>query len=75
MTRITFNVYDMFERHIDEAVHEWGFLSRADFFRFTALDFILRYKGMIPPREVVENYAKTVSQVRSQRRASVTDIE
>jgi metal-responsive CopG/Arc/MetJ family transcriptional regulator len=75
MARITFNVYDMFVRHIDEVVHEWGFQSRSDFFRFAALDFILRYKHMIPPKDVVDNYAKTVSQVRSSRRASVTDIE
>lgn len=75
MARITFNVYDMFARHVDDAVHEWGFQSRSEFFRFAALDFILRNKGMIPPKDVIDNYAKTISQVRISRRASVTDIE
>ncbi len=75
MTRITFNVYDVFAQHIDDSVHEWGFMSRADFFRFVALDFILRHKGVVTPRDVVDNYAKKVSQVQASRRASVTDIE
>lgn len=75
MTRITFNVYDMLARHIDDAVKEWGFQSRADFFRYTALDFILRYKSLIPPQQVLEDYSKTIRQVQSSRQRSVTDIE
>lgn len=75
MARITFHVYDMFVKHIDESVHEWGFQSRSDFFRFVALDFILRNKNMIPPKDVIGDYTKAVRQVQSSRRQSVTDIE
>lgn len=75
MTRITFNVYSMLAAHIDDAVKEWGFQSRADFFRYTALDFILRYKNMIPPQKALEDFAKTVRQVQFSRQRSVTDIE
>jgi metal-responsive CopG/Arc/MetJ family transcriptional regulator len=75
MKRITFHVYDPFLRHIDEAVKVWGFQSRSDFFRYTALDFILKYKHMLPPKEVLEDYTKTVRQVQHTRQRSVTDIE
>jgi len=75
MNKIIFNIYDEFARHVDEAIHEWGFQNRSEFFRFTALDFILRNKGMIPPKEVVEDYAKVVRQVQARRRQSVTDVE
>ena len=75
MAKIIFSVYDMFARHVDEAVHEWGFQSRSEFFRFAALDFILKNKGMIPPKKVIEDYTKSVRQVQCSRRQSVTDIE
>ena len=75
MPRATFHAYDILARHIDDVVHEWGFQSRSDFFRFTALDFFMINRRMIPPKKVIEDYAKTVSQVRTARRASVTDIE
>jgi len=75
MKRITFHVYETLGHHIDEAVREWGFLSRADFFRFAALDFILRYKGMVPPKKVMEDFSKTIQDMQARRRASVTAIE
>jgi len=74
MAKIIFSVYDEFVRHIDEAVHEWGFKSRSEFFRFTALDFILHNKGMIPPKEVLEDYTKSVRQVQARRRQSMADL-
>jgi metal-responsive CopG/Arc/MetJ family transcriptional regulator len=75
MTKIIFSIYDEFALHVDEAIHEWGFQNRSEFFRFAALDFILRNKGTIPPKEMVEDYTKAIRQVQARRRQSFTDIE
>ncbi|MBN2306417.1 hypothetical protein JXD20_00350 [Candidatus Peregrinibacteria bacterium] len=75
MKRITFYVHKMFEEHIDQTINAWGFQGRADFFRFAALDFILRNKNLINEPNKIEDYAKAVRSVQAAKRRSVTELE
>lgn len=50
MQRVDFKIYDELGKLIDEAVRKYGFSSRADFFRYLAIDFIRHEKPGDPDR-------------------------
>ncbi len=44
MTIINFSVTDPLAKKINKIIKEWGFVSKAEFFRFIALNFIDRHE-------------------------------
>ena len=44
MSVVNFSVAEVLEERINQTIKEWGFASKAEFFRFLAIDFIQRHK-------------------------------
>lgn len=44
MTVVNFSVTKQLEKKINKIVDEWGFSSRAEFFRYLAINFIDQYQ-------------------------------
>lgn len=65
MKKVIFNIYDELADRIDEAVHQWGFKSRAEFFRYTAIDFLRRDAHTLPSDETLKEYTRGFRAIKS----------
>jgi len=64
MQKVNFYIYDQLGDQIDVAIKKWGYLSRAEFFRTLAIDFLQKQASLLPPEDVIRNYTKAVERVR-----------
>lgn len=67
MKRIDFYIYDELKEQIDQMISLFGFRSRAEFFRYTAIDFIRREGKRIPSDETLKKHTKAIQRVKSGR--------
>jgi metal-responsive CopG/Arc/MetJ family transcriptional regulator len=67
MQKVNFYIYDQLGDQIDAAIEKWGYLSRAEFFRTLAIDFLQKQASLLPPEDVIKNYTKAVERVRRSR--------
>jgi len=52
---------------IDGAINTWGFGSRAEFFRFCAIEFLRFDAQAMPPDETLKGYSKTILSVKASK--------
>lgn len=45
MSVVNFSVTDALEQKINKIIEKWGFNSKAEFFRFLAIDFISKHES------------------------------
>jgi len=46
MSIVNFSITDALEHKVNHIIEKWGFNSKAEFFRFLAIDFIDKHEGM-----------------------------
>ena len=49
MKRVHFFIYDELAEKINDAINRWGFNSQSEFFRYLAMEFILKEKKTTDP--------------------------
>ncbi|MDH5597041.1 MAG: hypothetical protein OEY44_02965 [Candidatus Peregrinibacteria bacterium] len=67
MQKVNFRIYDYLGEQIDSAMEKWGFNSRAEFFRFLAIDFLRKDAQTLPPEDVLKEYTKAIRMAQSSR--------
>lgn len=50
---------------IDEAMEAWGFTTRAEFFRFCAIEFLRADAEIIASDDALREYSKSIQSVKS----------
>ena len=63
--KILINVTDELLIKIDEAVKKWGFGSRSEFLRYTAIDFIRNNGRFMPSDDVLKKHSKAILSVKA----------
>lgn len=67
MPKTIFNVSDELMKQIERVIKKWGFESRAEFFRFTAIDFIRNEARLMPADDVLKNHTKAIKSVKARQ--------
>lgn len=67
MQKILINVSDELLSKIDDSVKRWGFGSRSEFFRFTAIDFIRNDGRFMPADDVMKKHTKAILSVKARQ--------
>ncbi|MDH5596870.1 MAG: ribbon-helix-helix domain-containing protein [Candidatus Peregrinibacteria bacterium] len=65
MQRIDFRIYDELGKLINDMVKKYGFASRADFFRYLAIDFIRREGDRIPTDDILKEHTKAMRAIKA----------
>ena len=71
--RIGFRITQKLADKVDIAVENWGFTTRAEFFRFCAISFLQNEGGAAPSEEVIRNYTKQMHSVKASRHLARRD--
>lgn len=50
-------------KNIDQAIEAWGFGSRAEFFRYLAIDFLRNDVHAMPMKSDLKDYTKAIQQM------------
>lgn len=67
--KINFLISRELEEKIAVAMKRWGFTTRAEFFRFCAVDFLRSEKaGAMPSDDALHEYSKSIQSVQAAKR-------
>jgi metal-responsive CopG/Arc/MetJ family transcriptional regulator len=65
MQRIDFNIYDELAMQVDNVIKKFGFRSRAEFFRYAAIDFIRREDERVPADKILKEHTHALRAIKS----------
>ncbi len=68
MQKVNFRIYDDLGHQIDNSMKKWGFNSRAEFFRYLAIDFLRKDAQTLPSEDVLKDYTKAIRSVQAYRK-------
>jgi len=58
-------------KRIDKTIKKWGFESRAEFFRFAAIDFIRNDARLMPSDDILKEHSKAIKSVKARQMKGV----
>jgi metal-responsive CopG/Arc/MetJ family transcriptional regulator len=67
MPKTIFNISEELMKQIDQTIKKWGFESRAEFFRFAAIDFIRNDARLMPSDDILKDHARAIRSVKVRR--------
>jgi metal-responsive CopG/Arc/MetJ family transcriptional regulator len=67
MPKTIFNISEELIKQIDQTIKKWGFESRAEFFRFAAIDFIRNDARFMPSDDILKDHAKAIRSVKARQ--------
>lgn len=67
MAKTIFNISDELLKQIDKIIEKWGFESRAEFFRFAAIDFIRNDARFMPADDILKKHTKAIKSVKARQ--------
>jgi metal-responsive CopG/Arc/MetJ family transcriptional regulator len=67
MPKTIFNISGELLKQIDQTIKKWGFESRAEFFRFAAIDFIRNDARYMPADDILKNHTKAIKSVKARQ--------
>lgn len=73
MPKVLFDTSEDLMVQINQCIKKWGFTSKAEFFRFAAIDFIRNDARLMPSDDVLEDHAKAIRSVKA--RKNLDDME
>jgi metal-responsive CopG/Arc/MetJ family transcriptional regulator len=65
MPNTIFNISEELLRQIDQCIKNWCFESRAEFFRFAAIDFIRNDARLLPADDTLKIHSKAILSVKA----------
>lgn len=68
MQKVNFRIYDQLGDQIDEAIEQWGYSGRAEFFRSLAIEFLQKQAQLLPSEAVIKEYTKAIRMVHFNRK-------
>jgi hypothetical protein len=75
MKRVHFYIYDELAIQINESVNRWGFSSKAEFFRFLAMEFIRNEKKLLTKDDVLKDHTKAINMIKKSQRKTFMEPE
>lgn len=66
--RVTFLVSKKLLERIDQTSERWGFMTRAEFFRFCAVDFLKNEDGALPSDDALREYSLSIKSIKAAKR-------
>ncbi len=73
MKRVHFYIYDELAEQINASVNHWGFSSKAEFFRYLAMEFIRNEKKLLTSDEVLKDHTKAINSIKKGQRKTFMD--
>ncbi|MBU0577421.1 ribbon-helix-helix domain-containing protein [Patescibacteria group bacterium] len=67
MPKTIFNISEELMKQIDKTIKKWGFKSRAEFFRFAAIDFIRNDARFMPSDDILKDHTKAIKSVKARQ--------
>lgn len=64
MSKVLLNIPEDLLKQVDETVKKWGFKSRAEFFRYSVIDFIRNDARLMPADDVLKDHTKAIRSVK-----------
>ena len=68
MKNYLISISDELSKEIESTMKRWGFVSKNEFFRFTAIDFIRNDARLMPSDEVLEQHTKAIKSVKARQK-------
>jgi len=65
--KVFFQISKPLEDIINEACEKWGFATKAEFFRFCAIQFLSTDAQILSSDEALNNYAKSIREVKASK--------
>jgi len=65
MKKLLISIPESLLENIDEAIQQWGFANRTEFFRFTALDFLRDKAQTMPSEKTLKEHTRAIKMVKS----------
>ena len=73
MKRVHFYIYDELASQINKSVNRWGFSSKAEFFRYLAMEFIRNEKSLLTSDEVLKDHTRAINRIKKNQRKTFLD--
>lgn len=67
MQKIIFQLPQTLVERMDEAIAKWGFLSRSEFLRFTAIDFLRKDGQLMPADIILKEHSRAIRSVKTNK--------
>lgn len=67
MKKYLISISDELSLEIEKAIKRWGFSSKTEFFRYTAIDFIRNDGRLMPSDETLKEHSKRILQVKARQ--------
>jgi len=65
MKKLLISIPENLLNNIDEAIKNWGFANRTEFFRFAALDFLRDKAQTMPSEKTLKEHTRAIKVVKS----------
>lgn len=65
MQKIIFQLPNPLVEKIDKAVEKWGFLSRSEFLRFAAINFLRTDGQCMPTDDILKEHSRAIRSVKA----------
>ncbi len=66
-TSVNFLISEPLTQKIDKAMEAWGFATRAEFFRYCAIEFLRFDAQAMPPDHALQGYTNAVRSVKASK--------
>ena len=67
MQKIIFQLPNPLIEKIDKAIEKWGFLSRSEFLRFAAIDFLRKDGKLMPADDILKEHSRAIRSVKTNK--------